>query len=142
MDLLSFTISNSDYLVPLGVACWINDDKIVDVDAVTEEIKINKEISSATTDCVLKIILKNKQLEHTRINEAGEIIQDAVLALQDVAVNGINLDRLFSEYAEYSHDFNGSQALATHKFYGTLGCNGTVVFKFQLPLHLWLLEHM
>lgn len=142
MELLSFTISNSDYLIPLGVACWINNDKIIDVEAVTEEIKINKEISIATTDCELKIILKNKLPEHTRINEAGEIIQDAVLALRDVAVNGINLDRLVSEYAEYSHDFNGSQALATHKFFGTLGCNGILSFKFQLPLHLWLLEHM
>jgi hypothetical protein len=44
--------------------------------------------------------------------------------------------------AVYTHDFNGSQPPVDDKFFGDLGCNGTVSLKFTAPTYLWLLENM
>ena len=49
---------------------------------------------------------------------------------------------MFVEQAVYTHDFNGTSKATENKFYGELGCNGTVSLKFSTPMYLWLLEHM
>jgi len=49
---------------------------------------------------------------------------------------------MFTELATYTHDFNGTKELTQEKFYGVMGCNGTVSLKFATPIYLWLLENM
>jgi len=44
--------------------------------------------------------------------------------------------------AQYQHDFNGTGNPTIDKFYGEMGCNGTVSLKFTTPIYLWLLENM
>jgi hypothetical protein len=38
-------------------------------------------------------------------------------------------------------DFNPPK-LIKDKFYGSMGCNGTITFEFNTPFYLWLLENM
>jgi hypothetical protein len=42
----------------------------------------------------------------------------------------------------YEHDYNGTGTLTQEKFYGQMGCNGTVSLAFCTPIYMWLLEHM
>jgi len=49
---------------------------------------------------------------------------------------------VFIDHATYTHNFNGTQAETTDKFYGEMGCNGTVSLRFTTPIYLWLLETM
>jgi hypothetical protein len=49
---------------------------------------------------------------------------------------------MVTEQAMYTHNFNSTGPSTQDKFYGELGCNGTVTVKFNTPIYLWLLEHM
>jgi hypothetical protein len=91
---------------------------------------------------VLEFVLSGKTPEHTQITEQDEIISDVLVKIQNIAFDGIEIDQIFSELAEYHHDFNGSQPATVGRFYGDIGCNGTVRLEFTTPIYLWLLENM
>lgn len=91
---------------------------------------------------VLEFELSNKLPEHTRVDEAGTIVSDSVIEIKNIEIEEINIEKVIHEKSIYSHDFNGTQSLQTHKFYGIMGCNGTVKFEFDTPFYLWLLENI
>jgi len=91
---------------------------------------------------VLEFVLSGKMPEHTRITEQGEIESDVTVQIKDIAFDEIVIDQIFSELAEYHHDFNGTQSAVIERFYGEMGCNGTVRLEFTTPIYLWLLENM
>jgi hypothetical protein len=91
---------------------------------------------------VLEFVLSGKTSEHTRITEQGEIVSDVTVQIKDIAFDDIVIDQIFSELAEYHHDFNGTQSAVIERFYGTMGCNGTVRLQFTTPIYIWLLENM
>ena len=94
------------------------------------------------TDHELIIELLHKTTEHTEVDEQGNILADTCVEISDVALDDIQLGQVFVEQAEYHHDFNGTQDPIVEKFYGTMGCNGTVRLKFSSPVYIWLLENM
>ena len=91
---------------------------------------------------VLEFVLSGKTPEHTQITEQGEIISDVLIKIQNIAFDDIEIDQIVSELAEYHHDFNGTQPAVMQRFYGEMGCNGTVRLEFTTPIYLWLLENM
>ena len=91
---------------------------------------------------VLEFVLSDKMPEHTRITEQGEITSDVTVRIEDIAFDDISIDQIFSELAEYHHDFNGTRPATVDRFYGEMGCNGTVRLEFTTPVYLWLLENM
>lgn len=93
-------------------------------------------------DHKLQIILSGKQGHHTTIAADGTIEKDLMVAISNICMNEIDIDYMVHFLAIYEHDFNGTQPLHTDKFYGNLGCNGTVTFAFTTPAYLWLLENM
>lgn len=86
--------------------------------------------------------LSGKTQNHTRIDHSGNIIEDLLVLANTLTIDNINIDKQFWELAEYRHDFNGTAAPTTEKFYGTMGCNGTVTMKFTSPFYIWLLENL
>ena len=126
----------------LGFEAWINDRKFVDIDHVQSEQAISIEIDDEDAEHELKFILKNKTDQHTQIDENNNIVSDATLTIKDLAFDEIKLNYMLTELAVYTHDFNGTQDTTQDKFYGEMGCNGTVSLKFATPIYLWLLEHM
>ena len=90
----------------------------------------------------LKLILKNKTAAHTKIDEQGNILSDATLAISNLAFDEIKLGHMVTKLATYDHDFNGTKAPVQDQFYGEMGCNGTVSLGFTTPIYLWLLENM
>lgn len=139
---ISCIIDTSDALVPLGFEAWIDDQKFFDTDHVQSKQQISVDIGDADGDHELRFILKNKTSDHTQVDEAGTIVSDARLIIADLSFDEIKLGHMFTEQAVYTHDSNGTGSIAHDKFYGEMGCNGTVSVKFTTPIYLWLLEHM
>jgi hypothetical protein len=91
---------------------------------------------------VLEFVLSGKTIDHTQITNQGEITSDVTVRIQDISFDDISIDQIVSELAEYNHDFNGTQPSIVDRFYGEMGCNGTVRLQFTTPIYLWLLENM
>lgn len=144
-DAVTFSccIGTTNPLANLGIEVWVNDIQVFDLDHVTKTIKFSHPFDDVNGHHSLKFVMKNKTHDHTELNESGTIINDACLTIQDITFEKINLDQLFSEKSVYKHSYNDpTQTIKLDKFYGTMGCNGTVTFEFDTPIYLWLLEHM
>ena len=134
------TPSASDAVI--GAEVWIDQHCVINCEHVDRPITFEHAVSDADGEHKLRIVMKHKQAAHTRLDDQGRIVQDAVLTVSDLEFDGINIMQIATEQAEYVHDFNGSQPTGTHRFYGDMGCNGTVSMKFTTPVYLWLLENM
>ena len=97
---------------------------------------------SVETEHLLSFEMSGKLPEHTTISESGEITQDRLIKISDVAFDDIVLGQVFIESAKYRHDYNGTGNFVEEKFYGEMGCNGRVEMRFTTPIYLWLLENM
>ncbi len=135
-------IGSTDFNVPLGLEIWLDQHLLFDQDHIDQLYQVEHEISDNDGDHELRFVLKNKLPDHTRVDVEGNILSDATVTVTDIQFDGINCQYLTTNLAEYQHDFNGSQAPTVDKFYGTIGCNGTVSLKFTTPIYIWLLENM
>ena len=144
MDAVRFNckIAPTDPKVSLGLEIWLDQHKFFDQDHIDQTYQIEYEISDDDGDHELRFVLKNKQSDHTQVDADGNILSDAVLSITDMRFDEINCDYLISTLAKYHHDYNGSQDPVVDKFYGSIGCNGTVTLKFSTPIYIWLLENM
>jgi hypothetical protein len=139
---ISCTLDTTNPDAALGFEVWVDDQKFFDTDHVRAQQPVVVEITDNDGEHELRFVLKNKTSSHTQVDEAGNIVADARLIVTDLAFDEIKLGYMVTEQAVYTHDFNGTGAVAHDKFYGEMGCNGTVSLKFTTPVYLWLLEHM
>ena len=141
--IITFNLATTDATAELGFEAWIDDRKFLDVDHVKETQPVAVELDDQDdTEHELRLVLKNKTTAHTQVDEHGNILADARLLITDVAFDEIRLGHMFAEHSVYTHEFNGHGKYSKGKFYGEMGCNGTVILKFTTPMYLWLLEHM
>jgi hypothetical protein len=153
---ISFVVDIDDPTASLVLEVWIDDTKFVDTDELTfdrfmaaasgsgivENTTYSIEIPDDSGEHELKFILKNKTALQTVLDAEGNIISDATLTISNLAFDEIELGQLVTELATYTHDFNGTKEATQGRFYGKMGCNGTVSLKFNTPIYLWLLENM
>ena len=140
---ITFNLATTDATAELGFEAWIDDRKFLDVDHVKETQTVTVELEDQDdAEHELRLVLKNKTTAHTQVDEHGNILADARLLITDVAFDEIRLGHMFAEHSMYTHEFNGHGKYSKEKFYGEMGCNGTVILKFNTPVYLWLLEHM
>ena len=139
---ISCSINTTDPLAQLGLEIRLDNQVVFDLEHVTKLVEFKHSISDVDADRCLEFILKNKTTEHTKIDEQGNIISDACLTISNLEFDEIELKQIFVDKAIYTHDFNGTQPEIQDKFYGAMGCNGTVSLKFSTPIYLWLLENM
>lgn len=139
---ISCTLDTTDPEAALGFEAWVDDQKFFDTDHVQAQQQVVVEIADDDGEHELRFVLKNKTSDHTQIDEAGNIVADARLIITDLSFDEIQLGHMVTEHAVYTHDFNGTGQPTQDKFYGEMGCNGTVSLKFSTPIYLWLLEHM
>jgi hypothetical protein len=135
-------IDTTDATVPLGFEAWIDDELAFATDHVTGAQTLSMDVADDEALHQLRFVLKNKDSAHTTLDAAGNIVTDACVTVQDVCFDSIPLRQVFFDKATYSHDFNGTADPVQDRFYGIMGCNGTVELKFTTPIYLWLLEHM
>ena len=139
---ISCTLDTTDPEAALGFEAWVDDQKFFDTDHVQAQQQVVVEIADDDGEHELRFVLKNKTADHTQVDEAGNIVVDARLIVTDLAFDEIQLGQIVTNYAVYTHDFNGTGQLTQNKFYSEMGCNGTVSLKFATPVYLWLLENM
>lgn len=122
---------------------WFDGELIQDQLLTNEYHEFYHEFADwDNVDHELSIELTDKTHEHTRINDAGDIVEDSVIEVDRVSLDDIELGQVFVDHATYDHDFNGNGPATQQKFYGVLGCNGTVKLQFSSPVYLWLLDRM
>jgi hypothetical protein len=118
-------------------------EAIFEVPFVTESaIPLSFDLPENDGPHNLRFVMTGKTTSNTKINELGEIIQDATITISNVAFEEIELNQIVIDNAVYTHNFNGSQPETQAKFYGVMGCNGTVSLEYETPVYLWLLEKM
>ena len=139
---ISCVINTTDPTVPLGIEIWLDDQQIFNLDWIKESHKISHDISDLAADHELRFVMKNKNSEHTIVDDGGNIVKDARLIISDLSFDEIALGHIVTEKAVYAHDFNGNGEAVHDKFFGEIGCNGAVSLKFTTPVYLWLLENM
>ena len=140
---LTFDVVPSDPKNPLGIEVWINNLQIVDYQVLNQQQRIAYQFDDEVEQCYcVKIVVKNKTSAHTQVNEAGEILSDSLININNFKIDEIELDRIVYQKAVYTHDFNGSGNQVTDSFYGSAGCNGLIEFEFSTPAYVWLLENM
>ena len=135
-------IDSSDKKITIGTEVWIDDICVVNVEHVDRIVHFSHVLEEDNTEHELRIVMKHKTPDHTELDNAGNIIRDAMLSISDIKFDEIALGQVLLNKAVYTHDFNGSQPPVDDKFFGDLGCNGTVSLKFTAPTYLWLLENM
>jgi hypothetical protein len=139
---ISCILDTNNPTAKLGFEAWIDNCKFFDLAHVENPQEVLIEIPDNDGDHELRFVLKHKSPDCTSLDKNGTIISDAVLIISDIKFEGIELKYLATKLSTYTHDFNGTGKTTQDKFYGTLGCNGTVSLKFSTPVYLWLLEHI
>jgi hypothetical protein len=139
---ISGFIDSSDKKITLGTEVWIDNICVVNVEHVDRVVHFSHVLEEDNAEHELRIVMKHKTPDHTELDDAGNIIRDAMLSISDIKFDEIALGQVLLNKAVYTHDFNGSQPPVDDKFFGDLGCNGTVSLKFTAPTYLWLLENM
>jgi hypothetical protein len=144
MDTIKFNcvISSSNITVPVGMEIWLDDQKLFDQDHVDHDYPVEYEIPDDDGDHEMRFVLKNKRSDHTQVDLDGNIVSDATVMVSNIRFDDIDCQYLTVKLAQYQHDFNGTGNPTIDKFYGEMGCNGTVSLKFTTPIYLWLLENM
>jgi nicotinate-nucleotide pyrophosphorylase len=143
MNVCSFSIEAQASDLDLCLEIKLNNQTKFKKALSTESESISFEFDD-TDDSkqVLEIIMSGKQPEHTVLDSDGHIIKDRLITIRNVRLDQIALGQLFLDQAIYLHDFNGTAEKTQDKFFGTMGCNGTVQLEFTSPVYLWLLENM
>lgn len=139
---LSLQLHSSDYTVPLGAEVWLDQQLIFDLDWLQQSQQIEHVFADVEGSHVLRIVLKNKTSDHTQIDLHGNIVKDACLIVEDFKFDEILLEPMILQKATYTHNHNGTTDQIIDKFYGQMGCNGTVSLEFSAPVYVWLLENL
>jgi len=139
---ISLDVVNQSQHHNLGIELWIDKQKFFDNSISPGKHHIVHDFQAADGEHVLRAVLKNKTTEHTRVDQSGNIIEDALIHFGNIMLDEIDVTQLVYQLSQYVHDGNGSKTIAVHPFYGDMGCNGRVQLSFQSPVYLWLLENM
>jgi hypothetical protein len=139
---LAFNVTSTDYSAELGFSVALDDNTIIDIPHVDKETPITLNIEVDDGDHELKFTMRNKTENHTTVDKNNNILTDARLKINNLILDDIELHDSFTSNTVYYHDFNGTGKPIQDQFYGDIGCNGTVVFKFHSPIYIWFLGIM
>ena len=139
---LACTVSSTDPTATIGLEIWLNDTQIYNTEHVADPINFVHEFADTDGKHQLRFVMKNKTEAHTTIDKEGNILTDCRICVNNLSFDEIDLGHTFITLAVYEHNFNGAADTVQDKFYGEMGCNGTVTLAFTTPVYLWLLENM
>ena len=139
---LACTISSLDPIAAVGLEIWLDDTQIYNTEHVADPVNFTHEFADTDGEHQLRFIMKNKTHDHTKIDEAGNILSDCRICIGGLSFDEIDLGQIFIDRAVYEHNFNGTADTIQDQFFGEMGCNGTLTLEFTTPVYLWLLENM
>jgi hypothetical protein len=126
----------------LSINILFDGNSVFQSDHVTDTVDFVYHLSDEPGEHKFEFIMSGKTAEDTKIDADGNITQDAMLSITDFVVDEIDCTNLAYEHFVYAHNFNGTGAETKEKFFGNMGCNGTVSLELNTPVYLWLLENM
>lgn len=142
-ETLNFSVSPTDSSVPLKLSMWVNDQCCWPETVIDKQTAISYEINDEEdVKYTVKIVMSGKTDEHTKIDEQGNIVKDALLEFKGFELMGIDIDTVMYKTAKYRHNHNGHSDEVEQNFAFAMGCNGTVTFEFSTPVYMWLLENL
>jgi hypothetical protein len=141
---LEFDIGTTDAECELGVKVSLDGNVIYNNPYLVDPYHVSHDISDEEGEHELTIELYGKLPQHTKIDDQGNIVKDAMITVENIKIDDIDLSTVLmsAPVIQYHHDFNGTQPAVMDSFYGSMGCNGIVTLKFTTPIYLWLLENM
>lgn len=139
---LSLDLVNESECNELTIKFYIDDNCFYNKTVTPGEHHVTYDFNVEDGDHVFKIELNGKTENHTVVNDDGEIINDVLIKVVNLSIDEISIDQLLHQLAVYEHNYNGNGEFTKDKFFGWLGCNGTVTLNFTSPFYLWLLENM
>lgn len=134
-------VGTTNMAAGLAMQVWVDSEKIFD-QTVVEPTPVEFDLVDDEGEHSIRFVMSNKMPGHTQVDGDGNILADARLTVSDLEFDEILLNQIVNDTAVYTHTFNGTAEETQDKFYGELGCNGTVELKFTTPIYLWLLENM
>lgn len=143
LAIIKFELVPSQPLLPLGMTILLDDQEVWSTQALAQRQLIEIKIDDAQEGAHRLVWrLHGKTAEHTKIDSEGVIVSDSMILVENLALDDIEITNYLSQICVYEHDFNGTGELTQDKFFGAMGCNGSVTMGFATPLYLWLLETM
>jgi hypothetical protein len=134
---ISFDVFSSDITCPFYFEARCNNQSIANVHHVVKEYTFTGTIDLTDGEYELTFVIANKPDDFTKLDENNNIIKDALLTINNIKFDDLNIDLIVHQLAEYHVD-----NLPTTKFYGDAGCNGQIKLKITSPYYLWLLENL
>lgn len=138
----SCTVENTSRFDNLKLEFWLDNIKFFDSAVASGKTSVCYDFEEDNASHCLKIVLKDKTHEHTTVDDSGNIVSDVLISIKEICFDDIPVDQMIFDNATYTHNNNNSTDDIEDKFYGHLGCNGTVALEIKTPLYLWLLENM
>ena len=118
---------------------WIDQHKIFESTARQSLQVVTYDLDDTPGTHVLKLGMHGKNSSHTVIDATGQIVADVYFEVVQLKVDSIEVRRaFFGDQPCYTHDFNGNCPVSQHRFWGPMGCNGTVEIPFSTPIFPWL----
>jgi hypothetical protein len=140
---LRIKIENTDPSKKLNFEILLDNTRIFYSDHIIDPVDFSYKLNDdAETNHILEFVMTSKTSDCTQIDSQGNIVSDAMLSVKFIEFDEIDIFNTFTEISVYKHNFNGTKPAVQEKFYGNIGCNGRVEFKFSTPFYLWLLENM
>lgn len=139
---ITFDVRPTSTSKSLGLEVLLDSTVVYNNQSFIAAESIQIELPEDEAEHSLKIVLKNKTSGHTVLDPMGAIVQDDNILVENIQIDGVDIEYNILQLITYTHDCNGTDELKEHKFYGEMGCNGTAELKFTTPIYLWLLEHM
>lgn len=134
-------VGTTNMAAGLVMQVWVDAEKIFD-QPVVDTTPVEFDILEDETEHSIRFVMNNKMPNHTQVDSNGNIVADSRLTVSDLEFDQIPLGQIVNDNAVYTHTFNGTSAEIQDKFFGEIGCNGTVELKFTTPVYMWLLENM
>jgi hypothetical protein len=78
---ISATIGTTDNSAGLGLEILLDGQEIFNLDSVDQAQEFVYELDDVDADHELCFVMKNKTVDHTKIDETGSIIKDACLII-------------------------------------------------------------
>ena len=135
-------VSTTNPDATLAMEVKLNGTVVVVIPHIKQKTEISFDIPDHEAKHKLELVMSGKTHEHTKIDQDGTIVSDSLLIIDELTIDDISLQAWLPDIMAYSHDFNGTQQPVVQKFFGNMGCNGTLIFEFSTPFYLWLLEQL
>lgn len=127
---------------------WIDEAKLVDqtIQGHSNEVEYSEfSVDLEEGSHVLKVRLENKSDRDVEKDGHGDIINDMLLNIDSIEIDGIDLGQLKWSASEFCADHEkivNGEDMTVLKDCVNLGWNGAYTIKFDSPFYLWLLENL